>query len=122
MNVFAILLILGRKLLGGIIYVISNIYYFGSYIYQFVAVPDNVMNTDDLMNVFISLVSLGLSIGILLDLALNQDRHEGKDDKNTHWMKEQIRINIDYKIKRCVSIKTHALFFDNVLRLFLILP
>ena len=82
---FAIVLILGRKLLGGIIYVISNIYYFGSYIYQFVAVPDNVMNTDDLMNVFISLVSLGLSIGILLDLALNQDRHEGKDDKNTHW-------------------------------------
>lgn len=82
---FAILLILGRKLLGGIIYVISNIYYFGSYVYQFVAVPDKIMDMNDVMNIFMAVVALGLSIGILLDLALNQDRHEGKDDKNTHW-------------------------------------
>ena len=82
---FAILLILGRKLLGGIIYVVANIYYFGSYVYQFVATPDKTMDMNDVMNIFVSLIALGLSIGILLDLSLNQDRHEGKDDKNTHW-------------------------------------
>lgn len=82
---FAILLILGRKLLGGIVYVIANIYYFGSYAYSFVSAPSTDMDMNVVMNIFIAAVALVLSIGILLDLALNQDRHEGKDDKNTHW-------------------------------------
>ena len=82
---FAILLILKRKLLGGIIYVISNIYYFGSYAYSFISAPGTEMDMETVMNIFIAAVALILSIGILLDLALNQDRHEGKDDKNTHW-------------------------------------
>lgn len=82
---FAILLILGRKLLGGIVYVIANIYYFGSYAYSFISAPSTDMDMNVVMNIFIAAVALVLSIGILLDLALNQDRHEGKDDKNTHW-------------------------------------
>ena len=82
---FAILLILKRKLLGGIIYVISNIYYFGSYAYGFVSASSTEMDMDAVMNIFIAAVALVLSIGILIDLALNQDRHEGKDDKNTYW-------------------------------------
>lgn len=82
---FAILFILKRKLIGGIIYVISNVYYFGTYAYGFMASPSTEMDMDTVMNIFVSAVALILSIGILLDLALNQDRHEGKDDKNTHW-------------------------------------
>lgn len=82
---FAILLILGRKLLGGIVYVIANIYYFGSYAYSFVSATSTEMDMNAVMNIFVAAVALVLSIGILLDLALNQDRHEGKDDKNTHW-------------------------------------
>ena len=82
---FAILLIIGRKLLGGIIYVIANIYYFGSYAYSFVSATSVEMDMNDVMNIFVAVIALILSIGILLDLALNQDRHEGKDNKNTHW-------------------------------------
>lgn len=82
---FAILLIVKRKLLGGIIYVIANIYYFGSYAYSFVSAPSTAMDMEAVINIFIAGVALVLSIGISLDLALNQDRHEGKDDKNTHW-------------------------------------
>lgn len=84
-NFFAILLIVGRKLLGGIIYVISNIYYFGLYALSFVSTTSPVMDINAVINIFIAGVALVLSIGISLDLALNQDRHEGKDDKNTHW-------------------------------------
>ena len=82
---FAILLILGRKLLGGIIYGVTNIYYFGAFVYQFLETPDRTMEMNDAMNIFVSLIALGLAVGILLDLGLNKDRHEGKDDKNTYW-------------------------------------
>ena len=84
-NFAAILLIISRKLLGGIIYVISNIYYFGSYAYSFVSAPGTDMDINAVINIFIAGIALVLSIGISLDLALNQDRHTGKDDKNTHW-------------------------------------
>ena len=84
-NFFAILLIVGRKLLGGIIYVISNVYYFGSYVLSFVSATSPEMDINAVINILVSGVALVLSIGISLDLALNQDRHEGKDDKNTHW-------------------------------------
>lgn len=82
---FAIVLILGRKLLGGIVYVIANLYYFGSYAYNWAVAPTEEMDVNVLINILIVGVALILSIGILLDLALNQDRHEGKDNRDTHW-------------------------------------
>ena len=82
---FAILLIVKRKLLGGIIYVIANVYYFGAYAYNLISVNATSMNMDTMTNLAVAGVALILSVGILIDLALNQDRHEGKDDKNTYW-------------------------------------
>lgn len=81
---FAILLILRRKLLGGIIYVIANVYYFGTYMYNF-ASASTPINMDNSVNLFVAGIALILSIAILIDLALNQDRHEGKDNKDTYW-------------------------------------
>ena len=82
---FAILLIVKRKLLGGIIYVIANVYYFGSYAYNFVSTPGATMDMDTIANLGVAGIALILSVGILIDLSLNKDRHEGKDDKNTYW-------------------------------------
>lgn len=81
---FAILLILKRKLLGGIIYVIANVYYFGTYAYSF-ASASTAINMDNSVNLLVAGIALILSIAILIDLALNQDRHEGKDNKDTYW-------------------------------------
>lgn len=81
---FAILLILKRKLLGGIIYVIANVYYFGTYAYNF-ASASTAINMDNSVNLLVAGIALILSIAILIDLALNQDRHEGKDNKDTYW-------------------------------------
>lgn len=82
---FAILLIVKRMLLGGIIYVIANIYYFGSYAYNFINSSATGINMSTLPDLVVATFALILSMGILIDLALNKDRHEGKDDKNTHW-------------------------------------
>ena len=82
---FAILLIVKRKLLGGIIYVIANVYYFGTYAYNLVSSSGTSMDMDIMSNLVVAGIALILSVGILIDLALNQDRHEGKDDKDTYW-------------------------------------
>ena len=82
---FAILLIVKRNIIGGIIYVIANVYYFGSYAAHFINVSNVNVDMDALMNLIVVAVALILSFGILLDLALNKDRHEGKDDRDTHW-------------------------------------
>ena len=82
---FSILLIVKRSVIGGIIYVVANVYYFGTYAYNFVSTFEASMNTETMLNLLVTAVALILSIGILIDLALNKDRHEGKDDKNTYW-------------------------------------
>ena len=82
---FAILFIVKRKIVGGIIYVIANVYYFGTYASDFINVSSANVDMDALTNLVVVAIALILSFGILLDLALNKDRHEGKDDKDTHW-------------------------------------
>ena len=82
---FAILLIVKRKLLGGIIYVIANVYYFGAYAYNFITASGAVINIETVPDLAVATVALILSMGILIDLALNKDRHEGKDNKDTYW-------------------------------------
>lgn len=82
---FAILLIVKRKLLGGIIYVIANVYYFGAYAYNFINSSGAGISMETLPDLMVATVALVLSMGILIDLSLNKDRHEGKDNKDTYW-------------------------------------
>lgn len=82
----AVLLIIKRKLWGGIIYGLINVYYFGTYAYDFASTSSSTaMNIENSINLLVSGIALILSIAILVDLALNQDRHEGKDNKDTYW-------------------------------------
>lgn len=81
-----ILLAFSRKLIGGIIYCISYVMYFGiDGIKQIINLVKNPTITSDSMNLLISLTALFLAIGVLSDLLFNKDRHESKDDKNTYW-------------------------------------
>ena len=52
---------------------------------NFINVSNGYMDIEALINLIVTTVALILSFGILLDLSLNKDRHEGKDDKATHW-------------------------------------
>ena len=82
---FAILLIVKRSLIGGIIYAATNIYYFGTYAYKFISESGSSVSIDAVPDLFMAMVALILAVAILMDLALNKDRHEGKDNKDTYW-------------------------------------
>ena len=82
---FAILLIVKRKLLGGIIYVIANVYYFGTYAYNLVSSSGTSMDMDIMSNLVVAGIALILSVGILIYLSLNQDKQKKKNDKDTYW-------------------------------------
>ena len=81
----AILLIVKRKLIGAIIYAGVNIYYFGTYAYKFISESGNNVSIDSMPDLFVAMIALVLAVSILLDLALNKDRHEGKDNRDTYW-------------------------------------
>lgn len=83
---FSILLIIARKKLGGILYFISYVYYFGIDAYNGIM---NAINQSGSMESYastlVSFVAIILAISALMDVFFNNDRHEGKDNKDTHW-------------------------------------
>ena len=82
----AILLIFRRKLIGGIIYFVAYLYYFGGYAFNSIkSIIDSGGNTDIYLSTLSSVIAVILACCILYDLIFNRDRNELKDDKNTYW-------------------------------------
>lgn len=82
----AILFIFRRKLIGGIIYFISYLYYFGGdAINGVTSIISSGGNTDLYLSTLSSIIAIILACCILYDLIFNRDRNESKDDKNTYW-------------------------------------
>ena len=82
----SIMLIVKRKLIGGIIYIVTYGYYFGMTAYQGILSAINGQGTlDDYSNTFFAIIALILAISIVMDLLINKDRSEGVDNKDTHW-------------------------------------
>ncbi len=82
----AILFIFRRKLIGGLIYLIGYVYYFGGDALNGVKQMLNSTGSIDVyMSTICSLVAIILAICITFDLLVNRDRHESHDDSNTFW-------------------------------------
>lgn len=82
----AILLMFRRKLIGGIIYFIAYLYYFGGDALNGIkSIIASGGNTDLYLSTLSSLIAVILACCILYDLIFNRDRNELKDDKNTYW-------------------------------------
>lgn len=82
----AILLTIRRKLIGGIFYFLVYAYYFGLTAVQGITdIMNNKVGMSGYENIFISCIAIGLAIAAVLDLILNKDGHEGKDNENTYW-------------------------------------
>lgn len=82
----AILFYIKRNFFGAILYATTYGYYFG--IEAFQALMKLIENPYDLnagTALFIPLIAIVLVVCVLLDLALNKDKHEGKDNKDTYW-------------------------------------
>lgn len=82
----AILFIFRRKLIGGIIYFVAYLYYFGGDAFNSIkSIIDSGGNTDIYLSTLSSVIAVILACCILYDLIFNRDRNELKDDKNTYW-------------------------------------
>lgn len=83
---FSILLIAKRKLIGGIIYLLTYGYYFGlDALKGITSAIDGTSSLDAYTNTFMSLIAIFLAVSIVIDLIVNKDRSEGTDNKDTHW-------------------------------------
>lgn len=86
--ILCMILILRRKLLGGIIYLIAYGYYFGGYILTNalpMLIEGESLPMSILQNAMVSAVGLVIAICVLFDLIIDRVRKRDPRDKKTDW-------------------------------------
>lgn len=84
-----LILIVKRKMLGGLIYLLAYGMYFGADILNNIqillsAVEGNI-DANVYMNLFMSVIGMILPIAVLLDLLVDKSRKNNPKDKKTDW-------------------------------------
>ena len=77
-----------RKMLGGILYLISYALYFGVDLLnnaQNLMEIDSNININLYMNLFMSLIGMIIPIAVMLDLLMDKNRKNHPKDKKTDW-------------------------------------
>lgn len=84
-SLVCIALVIKRKLLGGVIYLVANIGYYGVYLYNSVMpiIQGNQVTVSNGLNALISLSAVILSIVVVMDLLA--DKTKKPEDKKTEW-------------------------------------
>ncbi len=83
-----IILVVKRKMIGGLLYLLAYGLYFGTDIVNNIQNLVNALETVDInlyMNLFISLIGVILPIAVMLDLLLDKNRKLHPKDKKTDW-------------------------------------
>lgn len=84
-----ILLIVKRKILGALIYLLSYGIYFGTDLIKNINVmlvgQSDYFSLDIYINTFISLIGVAIPVAILFDLLLDKNRKAHPKDKKTDW-------------------------------------
>lgn len=87
-TLICILLVIKRKMLGGILYLISYALYFGVDLLnnaQNLMEIDSNININLYMNLFMSLIGMIIPIAVMLDLLMDKNRKNHPKDKKTDW-------------------------------------
>lgn len=96
-SLICIVLVIKRKLVGGVIYLVANMGYYGVYLYNSVLpiIKGNQVTVANGFNTFISLVAVILSIVVVMDLLA--DKAKKPVDKDTEWFyaNKDLDRNID---------------------------
>ena len=80
-----ILLIVRRKLIGALIYLLAYGMYFGVDVINNIQTVLNGASMETALNVFISIIGIILPIAVLADLLLDKGRKANPKDKKTDW-------------------------------------
>ena len=84
-----IILVVKRKMLGGLLYLLSYGMYFGTNVIDNI---QNIMNAmtgtieiSQYLNLFMSVIGIILPVAVLFDLLWDRERKENPKDKKTDW-------------------------------------
>ncbi len=81
----AIILVIKRSTLGGLIYLIGYGLYFGTDIFNKITNMGQGMDLSLYLNLVISFIGIALPLAVLFDLLLDRNRKEHPVDKKTDW-------------------------------------
>ena len=82
------ILIVKRKLVGGLLYLLAYGIYFGVDIVnslQSITNTTEVVNVNSYMNLFVSFIGVIIPVAVMLDLLLDKNRKNHPKDKKTDW-------------------------------------
>ena len=85
--ILSFILIIRRKVLGGLIYLVAYGYYFGGYVLT-TAVPaftEGTMGIGIAQNAIVSIVGIVLAICVIFDLLIDRAKKRTPKDKKTDW-------------------------------------
>ena len=80
-----VILVVKRKMLGGLIYLLAYGMYFGVDVINNIQTVLNGASMETALNVFISIIGIILPIAVLADLLLDKGRKANPKDKKTDW-------------------------------------
>lgn len=80
-----ILFIFRRSIIGALVYLISNLGYYGVYLYNLLIKTEEIVVVDN-MNVFVSIIGILLPFIIFIDIATSQsNKKTSNKTKHTDW-------------------------------------
>ncbi len=82
---FAMILVVKRSMLGGLIYLAGNGLYFGYYIFNILSHMDGVTTLQNYIDLFFSAIGIILPLLIVFDTLLDKNRKAHPKDKKTDW-------------------------------------
>lgn len=81
-----IVLVVKRKIIGGLIYIVAYGMYFGVDLFKNVgSLIDGSTSMETTVNTLISFVAIILAVSVLLDLVFDKARKKNPKDKKTDW-------------------------------------
>lgn len=84
-----IILIVKRKIIGALMYLVAYGLYFGTTLIEGIKslmdVNNNITNAISYLNTFIALIGIALPVAVLLDLLLDKSRKANPKDGKTDW-------------------------------------
>ena len=85
--ILCMVLIVKRKLVGGLIYLLAYGMYFGSNLMQNVTsmMQGNTLAAGDYLTAFVSLIGIIIPLAVVIDLLADKNRKAHPKDKKTDW-------------------------------------
>lgn len=92
-----IVLVVKRKIVGGLIYVVAYGMYFGVDLFKNIgSLIDGSTSLDTTVNTLISFVAIILAVSVLLDLIFDKARKKNPKDKKTDWFYNNEKFDREY--------------------------